>query len=94
MNEVTVHDAPEAHRYEAETGGAVAGFAAYRLSGGVITFTHTQVDAAYEGQGVGGALARGALDDARAKGLAVVPLCPFIKAWIERHPAYADLVAS
>lgn len=91
---VTVADNPEARRYEARVGGVVAGFAAYRLSGkDVIVFTHTEVDPAYEGMGVGSVLARGALDDVQARGeREVVPLCPFIAAWIERHPNYAALV--
>ncbi|MDQ2758196.1 MAG: N-acetyltransferase [Actinomycetota bacterium] len=92
MSDVTVNDAPAAHRYEALTEGSVAGFAAYRLSDGVVTFTHTEVDPALEGHGVGTVLARAALDDARSRGLAVVPLCPFIASWIERHPDYADLL--
>ena len=55
-------------------------------------FTHTEVFDAYEGKGVGSALARGALDDVRARGGRLVALCPFIAAYLERHPEYADLV--
>ena len=56
-------------------------------------FTHTEVEDRFEGQGVGSALARFALDDVRAAGTRkVLPLCPFIKGWIEKHPDYADLV--
>jgi uncharacterized protein len=91
--ELNVVDAPEAGRYEARVGDDVAGFAEYTLDGGRIVFTHTEVKPEYEGEGVGSSLARGALDDARARGLAVVPRCPFIRGWIARHPAYADLVA-
>lgn len=58
----------------------------------MISFTHTAVPDAFEGQGVGSALARTALDQARADGLAVVAPCSFIAGWIDRHPAYADLV--
>ena len=60
---------------------------------GRITFVHTEIDDAYAGQGLGGKLARAALDDVRARGLAVRPDCPFIKGWIAKHPDYADLVA-
>ena len=93
---VDVTDNPGKHRYEARAEGAVAGFAAYRLRGGdVIVFTHTEVDPAHEGQGIGSALARGALDDVRARGeRRVVALCPFISAWIERHPDYRDLLVA
>jgi predicted GNAT family acetyltransferase len=55
-------------------------------------FTHTEVDPAFEGHGIGSALAAGALDDARRRGLVVVPSCPFIRAYITRHPEYADLL--
>ncbi|GAA3951643.1 GNAT family N-acetyltransferase [Actinomadura viridis] len=88
-----ISDNPGASRYEVRVDGSLAGFAEYRTRPGKIVFTHTEVDGAYEGQGVGSALARGALDDVRAKGLAVVPLCPFIKGWIDKHPDYQDLVA-
>ncbi|MDL4771735.1 GNAT family N-acetyltransferase [Actinomadura xylanilytica] len=88
-----ISDDADRSRYEIRVDGALAGFAEYRRQEGEIVFTHTEVDSAFEGKGVGGALARGALDDVRAKGLNAVPLCPFIKGWIERHPDYADLVA-
>jgi len=55
-------------------------------------FTHTVVDPAYEGKGVGSALARAALDEVRGTKRKVLPLCPFIKGWIERHREYVDLV--
>ena len=82
-----------AGRYEAHVDGELAGFAEFERDGDRIVFTHTEVDDAFEGHGVGSALARGALDDVRARGgLRVVPRCPFIKAWIEKHPDYDDLV--
>ncbi|MGI8457040.1 MAG: GNAT family N-acetyltransferase [Propionibacteriaceae bacterium] len=90
-----VVDNHASHRFEADVGGHLAGFAEYLSQPGRIVFTHTEVDPAYEGQGVGSALARCALDDVRAHStLRVVPRCPFIKGWIERHPDYADLVAA
>jgi uncharacterized protein len=85
------HNADDA-RYEAWVGPKMAGFAAYQLARDLIVFTHTEVDPAYEGQGVGAALARAALDDVRGTNRKVLPLCPFIKGWIERHREYADLV--
>lgn len=95
MSDVAVTNNPEQNRYEARIDGELAGFAEYRLSDGLITFTHTEVDPSLEGKGVGGALARSALDDVRADGSRKVkPLCPFIKGWIEKHPDYSDLVAS
>ena len=68
------------------------GLAAYRLRGSTWTFTHTEVDQVEGGQGLGGTLVRGALDDVRSRGGSVVPLCPFVRGWIERHPDYADLL--
>jgi uncharacterized protein len=91
--DVTISDNPDRHRYEALVDGAVAGFARYRLAGSVIDFIHTEVDDAFEGQGIGGRLASGALDDVRRRGLKVVATCPFIKSYIERHDAYQDLLA-
>jgi predicted GNAT family acetyltransferase len=94
MSDVEVRDNPAESRVEGRVDGELAGFAAYNDRDGARVFTHTEVDPAYAGQGVGGAIARGALDGARASGLSVVPRCPFIKGWIERHPDYADLVAT
>ena len=90
--DLEVADNPDEHRYEARADDAVLGFAAYRLRPGLIAFTHTEVDPKLEGQGAGAKLARGALDDARERGLAVLPFCPFINGWIERHPEYTELV--
>jgi uncharacterized protein len=89
----TVADAPERSRFEISVDDALAGFAVYRLAPGRITFVHTEIDDAYSGQGLGGKLARAALDDVRTRGLAVKPDCPFIAGWIAKHPDYADLVA-
>lgn len=80
------------HRYETVIDGHVA-FAEYRDAQGVRTFTHTLVPDELGGQGIGGKLARFALDDTRASGLRVIARCPFIKAWIARHPDYQDLLA-
>ncbi|HET6949887.1 MAG TPA: GNAT family N-acetyltransferase [Acidimicrobiales bacterium] len=87
-----VHDAPERSRYEVAVDGEPAGFAEYRARDGVRVFTHTVVFDRFEGAGVGSVLARGALDDVRASGGRLVALCPFIAAFIESHPEYADLV--
>jgi predicted GNAT family acetyltransferase/glutaredoxin len=92
--EPTVVNVPEASRYELRAGDRVIGEAAYHRRNGRIAFTHTEVDEALEGQGLGGRLAATALDDARRQGLEVVPLCPFVARFIERHPEYEDLVAA
>lgn len=89
---MVVKDNPDASRYEILDGDTVAGFAAYRLSGDRISFTHTETEEAYAGQGLGKQLAEGALDGARARGLAVLPFCPFIRGFIAKNPDYLDLV--
>ncbi|NUR08395.1 MAG: N-acetyltransferase [Nocardioidaceae bacterium] len=91
--DLVVVDNPDLHRYEARApDGTVLGFSAYRLAGDTVVFTHTEVDPATEGQGVGSRLVRGALDDVRRRGVLMVPRCPFVKAYVERHPEYTDLV--
>ena len=90
--EITVTDVPQAGRYEARDGDRVLGQANYQRQGDRVVFTHTEVDPAAEGSGVGGTLVRGALDDVRAHGRQAVPRCSFVRAWIDRHPDYADLV--
>lgn len=82
------------HSYVITADGVQAGLAAYRRREDRVVFTHTEIDPAFEGHGVGSALAKAALDDVRAKGLKAVPLCPFIRTWIDRHPDYEDLVAT
>jgi predicted GNAT family acetyltransferase len=80
--------------YELRIGGEVAGVASYEVAPGRIVFLHTAVEPAFEGQGVGGRLAKAALDDARSRHLRVIARCPFIAEYIRRHPDYQDLVES
>lgn len=94
MADIDVTDDPQTGRFEARVDGLLAGFSEYRVRDGRIVFTHTEVDDAFEGEGVGSALVRTALTRVReGEGLQVVPLCPFVKAWIDRHPDFQDLVA-
>ncbi|MEY9121022.1 GNAT family N-acetyltransferase [Bradyrhizobium yuanmingense] len=79
------------HRYELDVEGHLA-TEHYRLDGGVITFEHTDVPKELGGKGIGSKLVQGALDQVRADGLKLIPQCPFVKAWIGKHPDYADLV--
>lgn len=88
---VRVEDDPNESRYVARVGAEVAGFAAYRFRSGRMVFTHTEVEPEYEGRGVGSTLAHEALEDVRRRGLRIVALCPFISAYLRRHPEYADL---
>ena len=91
-NNPTVVDNPEAGRFEVLVAGEVAGFAEYRRTKAATAFTHTVVDPAFEGRGLGSVLARGALDATREAGSPVLPFCPFIRGYIRRHPEYVDLV--
>lgn len=85
-------DHPERRRWEVRDGDEVVAYAEYRLSVGRITFTHTVVDPEHEGRGIGSRLARMVLDDAVARGLRIIPRCPFIRAYLGRHTEYADWV--
>jgi uncharacterized protein len=92
--ETEVVDVPEASRYELRLDGHLVGLAAYHRRGNRIAFTHTEVDESCEGRGFGSRLVAAALEDAKSKGLDVVPLCPFIAHYIKRHPEYEPLVAA
>jgi uncharacterized protein len=87
-----VTDNPAASRYELHAGGELAGIITYRLQGTTISLLHTEIEPAFQGAHLAGHLARFALDDARERGLAVLPFCPYVSSWIKRHPEYADLV--
>jgi predicted GNAT family acetyltransferase len=91
-NAPRVVDNAEAGRFEVLVDGEVAGFAEYRRTTSAVAFTHTVIAPAFEGRGLGSALARGALDATREAGSPVLPFCPFIRGYIQRHPAYQDLV--
>ena len=88
-----MHDVPEQSRYEIRDGERLLGVAQYERRDGEVRFTHTEIDPSAGGTGLGSTLVRAALDDVRARGGTVVPLCSFVRGWIERHPDYADLVA-
>jgi predicted GNAT family acetyltransferase len=87
-----VQDNPAASRFELEADGHTA-IAVYKLDGDVITFVHTEVPEALGGRGIGSQLAKGALENVKARGLRVVAQCPFIKGYIGKHPEYAELLS-
>lgn len=91
LDQVTVRDNEAEERYEAFINGYLAKID-YARQGGTIILIHTEVPSALEGQGIAGKLARAALDDARARHLAVVPFCPYVASYIRRHPEYKELV--
>jgi predicted GNAT family acetyltransferase len=90
--EIQVSDKRNRHRYEAYVGDHLAAYATYQEVPDGLIFLHTETEPGYEGQGVASRLARAALDDVRARGLLITARCPFITAYIDRHPEYADLV--
>jgi predicted GNAT family acetyltransferase len=89
---IVVADAPERERFVVTVDGEPAGFLVYRSREGLLALIHTEVEDRFEGRGLGGRLARFALDKAREDGLAVLPFCPFVNDWMKRHPQYVDLV--
>lgn len=88
----TIVDNPEAERFELYHDGEYAGAAVYHRTPHGIAFLHTEIEPAFQGKGLGSVLARHVLDDARERGLEVLPHCPYIRGWIARHPDYVDLV--
>lgn len=92
-DDLRIADNPSARRYEAHLGDRVAAFSEYIPVEGGLIFTHTIVEPDLEGRGIGSQLVREELDDVRRRGLKVTPKCPFVRAWIRRHPEYSDLVS-
>jgi predicted GNAT family acetyltransferase len=90
---IEVIDNPEQSQYEVRLDGQQVGFAAYNRSGNdEVLLPHVEVRTEFHRQGIGSALAKGALDDIRSQGLRAVPLCPFIVDYVARHPEYQNLV--
>ena len=85
-----VSNNPAHQRYELAVDGHIAA-TYYKVGGDVITFVHTEVPPELGGKGIGSRLVQGALDQVRASGLKVIAECPFVKAWIGKHPDYANL---
>ena len=90
--DVRVVDVPERAHFEIRVDGEVAGFTEYRLRAGAIAFIHTETDPRFEGRGLASDLVRAALSEARARRLAVLPFCPFVRGYIARHTEDLDLV--
>jgi predicted GNAT family acetyltransferase len=88
---ITVTDNRDASRFEAHDDKTLAGFADYIRTEKLVAFVHTDVDPSYEGRGVGSQLARAGMESVRADQIQALAVCPFISAWLSRHPEYADL---
>ena len=89
---LAIRDNPEKHRFEADLGDGSFAIADYTLPPGKIIFTHTEVPPGHEGKGIGSSLIRYALDEARRRGLLVIPVCPFFAAYMQKHADVQDLL--
>lgn len=89
---MTMRDNPSRRRFEARIGDRVVGFIQYRVQPDRVLFVHTEVDPECQGRGVASRLVGEALDEARSRGVAVVPQCPFVADYVRNHPEYLDLV--
>jgi predicted GNAT family acetyltransferase len=90
--DVEVTNNPAEHRYEVRADGDLAGYTVYRERPGLIVFVHTEIDQRFEGQGLASQLIRTALEDATDRELQVLPFCPFVNGYIDRHREYVELV--
>ncbi len=92
MDKISVKENPDKSRYEVFVDGQPVGFTEYVPSGEMVIMPHTEIAQPYEGQGIASVLVQGALDDLRAKGQKIYPLCPFVVEWLRKHPEYQDLI--
>lgn len=90
--QLSIADNPERRRYLVRLGDRIVAYSEYELEPGRVVFTHTVVKPEFEGRGVGSRLAKFVLDDARSRGLRIVPVCPFILAYLRRHAEFAGIV--
>jgi uncharacterized protein len=90
--ETSVVDNPHASRFELHVDGEMAGWLAYQRTADELSFTELHTDLSRAGQGLGLVLVRQALDAVSAEGLSVLPVCPFVRDFIRRHPVYLDVV--
>jgi predicted GNAT family acetyltransferase len=90
--QITIADNADGERYEISSDGELAGFMTYRLRAGLIELVHTEIDEEFEGRGLGSQLISFVLGDARERGLAVLPFCPFVNDYMKRHRQYVELV--
>lgn len=87
-----MRDDPALDRFEIRVGGELAGFAVYERVEGPVPFVHTEIDERFGGRGLASTLIAGALDEMRARGREILPVCPFVRSFVQRHPDYLDLV--
>ncbi|MCQ4122505.1 GNAT family N-acetyltransferase [Rhodococcus tibetensis] len=92
MTSQQARDNPQRNRYELIEDGDVTGFIEYSAGDGVLALTHTEVGDAFEGKGYASRLVKDTLDDARVRGLAILPECTYVQQWIRKHPDYRTVV--
>ena len=92
MENLTVENNQEKHRFEINLDGGTALISYQKRGEDVYNLYHTEVPTQFEGKGVGGALAKGTLEYIKAEGSRIIPTCPFVAAYLKRHPEYQDLV--
>lgn len=85
MTDVEVRDNPEQSRFEILVDGALGGFAAYRIRDGRVIITHSEIDRAFRGQGLGARLAEDTLNQLRDRGATVIPACPYFAKYVSEH---------
>lgn len=90
--QIAITDDAGSHRYVIRVDDRRAGLLQYRLRPELIELVHTEIYEEFEGHGLGSQLISFALQDARERGLAVLPFCPFVNDYIQRHRQYVDLV--
>lgn len=92
MAETVVARIDDEQRYEITVDGRLAGFTAYQLRGSDYALTHTEIDDAFAGRGLGTTLVAGTLADLREHGAGLLPYCPFVRAYLDKHPEFVALV--
>ena len=93
-DDVRVGDNPTELRYELLVDGELAGVIRYRRLPDALALVHTEVEPMFEGRGLAARLVAGALADIRERGLHVVPICPYVREYLERHPEDRDLIVA
>lgn len=90
----TVTDNPAEHRFEITYGDRLAGFTVYEEREATTwAFVHTEIDPDLGGHGLAGRLVGVAMDAMAERGITVVPECPYVRSWLEKHPDHPVDVA-
>jgi uncharacterized protein len=88
-----VKDNPAEERFEVHDGDELAGALYYEQRGEALALVHTEIEPAFNGRGLGSVLVRRTLEQLRERGVKILPLCPFVRSYLEKHPEYDDLKA-